>query len=134
MLITPLLILLLTALFGAVAGSQEQVRKPNILLIVADDLGWADLSFGGSPTVETPNLDRLHADGGTLFTQFTVAASICSPSRASMLTGRLPIRTGVYADVDYPFDNFFRVFYPSSTECLPESEVTLGEALGGYRT
>lgn len=121
-------------IFQGVAPSLCATEKPNILLIVADDLGWADLSFGGSPTVETTNLERLHANGGTLFTQFTVAASICSPSRASMLTGRLPIRTGVFSDLDYPLDNFFRVFYPSSTECLPESEVTLGEALGGYRT
>eukprot|EP00605_Chrysophyceae_sp_TOSAG23-4_P001461 GSChrysophyteH1.ASY1.ANO1.1597.1 assembled CDS len=123
---------LLLGVFAHV-GSAENQKKPNILLFVADDMGYGDTSLSGNPTIETPNLERL-AHGGTQFTQFTAAASICSPSRASMLTGRLPIRTGVYADLGYPLDNFFRVFYPSSKECLPESETTLGEALEGYRT
>lgn len=46
-----------------------------------------------------------------------------------MLTGRLPIRTGVYANLEFPLDNLFRVFYPSSVYCLPEKEVTIGDAL-----
>eukprot|EP00606_Chrysophyceae_sp_TOSAG23-5_P000706 GSChrysophyteH2.ASY1.ANO1.46.1 assembled CDS len=126
---------LLCLIGAAVAGvsTAASTEMPNIILIVADDLGYGDTSLTGNPTIKTPNLERL-ASEGTMYTQFTAAASICSPSRAAMLTGRLPIRTGVYADLDFPLDNFFRVFYPSSKECLPDNETTLGEALAGYRT
>jgi hypothetical protein len=119
------LAVLAVVLLGTV---QAEERPPNILLIVADDMGWNDLSLTGSVTISTPNLDKL-ARRGSLFTQFTVAAPICTPSRAAMLTGRLPIRTGVYANLEYPLDNLFRVFYPSSVYCLPEKEVTIGDAL-----
>lgn len=101
---------------------------PNVLLIVADDLGYADLGVYGSPTINTPNLDRL-ANEGAKFTQFIVGGPICTPSRSSMLTGRLPIRNGIYCNQDYPIDDLFRVFYPSSVYCLPDSEITIGDAL-----
>ena len=111
-----------------ISGFAAAEQRPNVLLIVADDMGWNDLSITGNPTISTPNLERL-AERGSLFTQFSVAAPICTPSRAAMLTGRLPIRTGVYADEPFPIDNLFRVFYPSSVNCLPEEEVTIGDAL-----
>ena len=104
----------------------SNAADPNILLIVADDLGWNDLSLTGNPTISTPNIDRL-ARKGSFFTQFLTAAPICTPSRAAMLTGRLPIRYGVYANLEYPLDNLFRVFYPSSVYCLPEKEITIGD-------
>ena len=113
--------------------------KPNILLFVADDLGYNDLSLTGAPTINTPNIDSLvHAinnnkknkgNSGSLFSQFIVGGPICTPSRASMFTGRLPIRSGVYSDFDYPYDNLFRVFYPSSVNCLSDDEITIGDAL-----
>jgi arylsulfatase A-like enzyme len=62
---------------------------------VADDLGWGDLSSYGSPTIRTPNLDRLAREGMRL-TQFTVPASVCAPSRAAIMTGRYPVRTGIF--------------------------------------
>lgn len=109
--------------------------RPNILFIVADDMGYNDLSSFGSPTIATPNIDRIGKQG-VKFTQFYAGASICTPSRAAMWTGRLPIRSGVYSALNYPFDSIFRVFYPTSEGCLPESEVTIGDALKpqGYST
>ena len=96
--------------------TSDENAAPNFLLIVADDLGYSDLSLTGSPLINTPNIDELarsQSGTGRVFSQFTVDAPICTPSRAAMLTGRLPIRSGIYCDLDYPYDNFFRVFYPS---------------------
>ncbi len=69
-------------------------QKPNILIIFADDLGWADLSCYGSTFYETPNLDGL-ALKGTKFTNAYATAPVCSPTRASLMTGKLPVKTGV---------------------------------------
>lgn len=93
-------------------------------MIYADDLGSGDLGCYGSPTIRTPNLDSLAA-GGIRFTQFYSAAPLCSPSRAALLTGRYPIRSGI---------NF--VLFPDSTGGLPDSETTMAEMLRarGYAT
>lgn len=101
---------------------------PNFILFTADDIGYNDLSCYGSPTIQTPNLDIL-ASQGLRFTQFYTPGPLCTPSRGAMLTGRLPIRTGLYTKYDYPLDDIFRVFYPSSVGCLPKSETTLQEYL-----
>mgnify|MGYP000241753471 CR=1 FL=1 len=97
---------------------------PNVVLIYADDLGYGDLGCYGHPTIRTPNLDRLAAEGSR-FTQFYSAAPLCSPSRAALLTGRYPVRSGI---------NF--VLFPDSEGGLPESEVTIAEILKqrGYAT
>ncbi|WDE97661.1 sulfatase-like hydrolase/transferase [Lentisphaera profundi] len=68
--------------------------KPNVILIMADDLGWADTGFNGSKVVKTPHLDQMAAEG-LQFNRFYSASSVCSPTRASVLTGRNPYRTGV---------------------------------------
>uniref|UniRef100_H0WCY2 N-acetylgalactosamine-6-sulfatase n=1 Tax=Cavia porcellus TaxID=10141 RepID=H0WCY2_CAVPO len=68
---------------------------PNILLLLMDDMGWGDLGVYGEPSRETPNLDRMAAEG-MLFPSFYSANPLCSPSRAALLTGRLPIRNGFY--------------------------------------
>ncbi len=70
-------------------------RPPNIVFILADDMGWGDLGSYGHPQVQTPNLDRL-AEQGTRFTQFYVASAVCSPSRAGFLTGEFPGRDGIH--------------------------------------
>ncbi len=68
--------------------------RPNILFILADDLGWRDLGCYGSTFHETPHLDRL-ASEGLRFTQAYTAGAVCSPTRGSIMTGKVPVRTGV---------------------------------------
>ncbi len=74
--------------------AQNKKRQPNIVLILADDLGWADLACYGSTFYETPNLDKL-ASNGTRFTQAYASSPVCSPTRASLMTGKYPVKTGV---------------------------------------
>lgn len=69
-------------------------NKPNIIFIMIDDMGYADLSCYGNKLAQTPNIDRL-ASEGIRFTQYSVASPICSPSRTSLLTGRYPARSGI---------------------------------------
>ena len=114
----------------AITSTRTSIRTsvPNLIVILVDDLGYNDLGTYGSPTIQTPNINQL-AREGIQFTQFYSAGSLCSPSRAALLTGRLPIRTGIYTHLPYPLDNDFRVFYPSSSGCLPSNETTLAEYL-----
>ena len=108
------------------AGKAE--RPPNIVVIFADDLGYGDLGCFGHPTIRTPNLDRMAGEGAKL-TQFYSAACVCTPSRAALLTGRLPIRSGMCSDRR-------RVLFPNSGGGLPAGEITIAEALKakGYAT
>jgi len=75
--------------------AREARRPPNVLFILADDLGWGDLGCYSHPHIRTPNLDRL-ARQGTLFTQFYVNSAVCSPSRAAFLTGHFPARHRIH--------------------------------------
>lgn len=99
-------------------------RRQNFVLIYADDLGYGDLGCYGHPTIRTPNLDRMAAEGAK-FTQWYSAAPVCTPSRAALLTGRYPVRSGLT-----------RVLFPQSTGGLPKSETTVAEVLkgAGYQT
>src|SRR5580765_6971253 len=87
-------------LAGATAATAAQtllsqgVRRPNIVLFLADDLGCHDLGAWGAADLQTPNIDALTA-GGARFTNWYAAAPVCAPSRAGLLTGRHPIRAGV---------------------------------------
>ena len=73
-------------------------KAPNIILILADDLGYNDLSCYGNLEYETPNIDRM-AGEGQKWTEFYSASHICSPSRAAILTGMYPVRTGTSSHV-----------------------------------
>lgn len=109
---------------GAATAQRGSSRRPNIVVIFADDLGWGDLACYGHPTIRTPNLDQM-AREGVRFTQFYAAAPACSPSRAALLTGRLPVRSGMN-----------QVLNPWSQGGLPETETTIASALkpAGYAT
>jgi arylsulfatase A-like enzyme len=109
--------------------------RPNLLFILADDLGWRDPGCYGSTFNETPHLDRL-AREGLRFTQAYTAGAVCSPTRGSIMTGKVPVRTGV---TDYipglPSTGRKLVTQRTRTELALE-EVTVAEALkeGGYQT
>uniref|UniRef100_A0A8C4PZ48 N-acetylgalactosamine-6-sulfatase n=2 Tax=Eptatretus burgeri TaxID=7764 RepID=A0A8C4PZ48_EPTBU len=79
----------------AVTANNGNTSKPNIIIMLMDDMGWGDLGVFGNPAMETPNLDRMAAEG-MIFPNFYTANPLCSPSRAALLTGRLPIRNGFY--------------------------------------
>ncbi|OHB68699.1 MAG: hypothetical protein A2Y77_17030 [Planctomycetes bacterium RBG_13_62_9] len=106
------------------AGAQERTRPPNIVLILADDLGWAELGCYGNTFNETPNLDGLARDGMRL-TDAYAAAPVCSPFRAALMTGQYPVRTGI---TDY--------LRPDDPKHLATDHVTLPEMLksAGYTT
>lgn len=123
---------MLLAFVGQVLLLQQVViaedKQPNFVMIFADDLGYGDLSCFGHPSIRTPNLDRM-ASEGMRFTQFYSASPVCTPSRAALMTGRLPVRSGMCSDKR-------RVLFPDSASGLPATEVTIAEALKevGYAT
>ncbi|MEJ7691492.1 sulfatase-like hydrolase/transferase [Daejeonella sp.] len=96
------LTLIFIALFPAFCFSQ-QVKKPNIIIILADDLGWGDVGYHGSD-IKTPNLDRLSKEGIELNRYYT--AAVCSPTRAGLMTGRYPDRFGLRSTVIPPWSDF----------------------------
>ena len=122
---------LLTLSFGPLvrpAFAQNKASQPNFIIIFTDDQGYGDLGCYGHPTIKTPNLDRMAAEGQK-WTSFYVAANVCTPSRAALMTGRLPIRSGMYSDKR-------RVLFPDSDGGLPQSEISIARQLKqkGYRT
>jgi len=88
------LITIITFAFFTQACTKTEEKKPNIILIMADDLGYGELSCYGSPTVKTPNIDKL-ASQGVRFTDFHSNGPVCSPTRAALMTGKYQQRTGV---------------------------------------
>jgi arylsulfatase A len=119
-------LLLIVALVHVNVYSQQE--RMNFIVIFADDLGYGDLSCFGNPSIVTPNLDQMAAEGQK-WTNFYVGAAVCTPSRAALMTGRLPVRNGMMSAIN-------RVLYPYSTMGLPESEITIAEQLkkAGYTT
>ncbi|MBB6522604.1 sulfatase family protein [Pseudoteredinibacter isoporae] len=80
--------------WGLQSLAQGDADKPNIVLILVDDLGFGDISVNGAEKIQTPNIDSIAADGAN-FSQFYASANICTPSRAGLLTGMYPVRTGL---------------------------------------
>lgn len=126
MKISSCLALFLTLLVHAAGAAAE--RPPNIVILFADDLGYGDLGSYGNPYIRTPNLDRM-AREGQRWTDFYVAAPVCSPSRGALMTGQLPVRSGLYG-------RRLNVMHPGDSSGIPEQLLTLPEALksAGYRT
>ncbi len=101
----------------------EKLKKPNFIIIFTDDLGYGDLGSYGHPTIKTPHLDQM-AKEGMRFTQFYVGSSICTPSRAALLTGKLPVQTGMYGKRS--------VLFPDNAGGLDPKEITIASALKKY--
>jgi arylsulfatase A-like enzyme len=104
--------------------------RPNVLFILVDDLGWSDTGYNGSQVYETPNVDRL-AEQGMVFTDFYSGGPVCSPTRASILTGKYTARTGITTYLLAPNRDAKHV-----TSSLPLEEFTIAEALqrNGFAT
>ena len=100
------------------AAPAHPSRRPNFIVILCDDLGYGDVGAYGGRAIATPHLDRM-AREGTLLTDYYAPASVCTPSRAGLLTGRYPIRTGLATGV----------LYPGAPGGLKADEVTLARAL-----
>src|SRR5438128_11409977 len=115
----PLVAFAIATVAGAAMKAQPGAgrRLPNVIIILADDQGYGDLGSYGHPTIHTPYLDRLAAEGQR-WTSF-YAAPVCTPSRAQLMTGRLAVRTGLSTGV----------LFPDSTGGLPPGEVTVAEVL-----
>ena len=112
------------------AAAQVQER-PNIVIILADDLGYGDLGAFGHPTIKTPRIDAMAAEGQK-WTSFYVQP-VCSPSRAALLTGRLPVRSGMFGT---PTGTAPKVLRDNAVQGLPADEITIAEMLKtrGYAT
>ena len=104
-------------------AAQSAGPLPNIITIFLDDLGYGEFSCYGHPTIMTPNIDRMAAEG-MRFTQF-LASPLCGPSRAQLLTGRLAMRSGLTTNL-----------FPWSEGGIPDSEITVAQMLkkAGYAT
>ena len=108
-----------------------QSPRPNIIFILADDLGWGDLGCYGHPITKTPNLDRM-AREGTLFTQFYVCGSVCSPSRCAFFTGQYPSRHRIHGHYATPEQNSARGMSQFLEPTTPNNAALLKRA--GYAT
>ena len=124
---------------SALAASK---KRPNIVFILADDLGWRDLSNEGSTYYESPHIDRI-ANEGVKFTRGYAACQVCSPSRASILTGKYPTNHGITTWIGDRAGEAWRSARRFDSHLPPEydrnlraSEITLAEALrdAGYKT
>lgn len=131
-LTTGWVVLLSAALAGAAVARDS---TPNIVLFLIDDLGWADLGLTGSAYYETPNVDAL-AEQGAFFSNAYAANPVCSPTRASILTGKYPSRIGLtnHSGSAGPKGPKYMLTPPPVVGNMPPGDVTLGEALreAGY--
>lgn len=109
------------------ASAASAAKPPNVVLFLADDFGWTDLASYGSKLYETPNIDRLARDG-VKFTQAYSACTVCSPTRAALLTGKYPARLHITDWIPgLPPDNP-KLLVPDWTKYLPVTEISLGRA------
>ena len=134
-LLSPALVLLLVLLSAACQrpAEEESDDAPNIVFFLIDDLGWMDTGAYGSRFYETPNIDRL-SQGSARFTQFYTAGSVCSPTRASIVTGKHPARLNITNWIPGRQEAMLRP--PDYLHHLPLEEITIAEAFeaSGYAT
>ncbi|XP_064356991.1 steryl-sulfatase isoform X2 [Dromaius novaehollandiae] len=125
-----LLVFLIICQCGIKNVNSHSASNPNIILLMADDLGIGDLGCYGNRTLRTPNIDRLAKEGVTL-TQHIAASPLCTPSRAAFLTGRYPIRSGMAA-----YSRVGVFLFSASSGGLPSEEITFSKLLKqrGYST
>ena len=116
--ISKVLSLVLLAQSQPLAHSSKDTDRPNIVILFADNLGYNDIGIFGSPAARTPNIDRLAREGMKM-NNWNSAGHVCSQSRAAMMTGKYPVKTGVYPDV----------FFPDAANGLLPEETTLAEFL-----
>lgn len=127
--------------FTCSAAGQKELKKPNILFIVSDDLGWSDLGCYGADLHETPNIDRL-AKRSVQFMNSYSAAPVCSPTRASLMTGKYPARLHftIWSEAasasERKNQEIYKFLPPQTLESLPLEEITVAEELkkNGYLT
>lgn len=130
------LILLLLAISGlCLMSGRHKEKKPNIIMFLVDDLGWTDVGCYGSDMYKTPNVDKLAAEG-MRFTDAYAAYTVCSPTRASLMTGKYPARLHVTDWIPGHKKSFAKLKIPEWTQYLPLEEHTIAEALSeqGYAT
>jgi arylsulfatase A-like enzyme len=122
-----------SALVGSGGAVGAQAERPNVLYVMADDLGWGDLSCYGRPDYRTPNLDRL-ASEGVRFTQAYSAAPVCTPTRCAFVTGRYPARTAI--GLEEPLVGRKQLAEQKRDPGLPPEHPTVASLLkaAGYRT
>lgn len=128
-------LILLVSIVSLLTSCTTEKKKPNFLFILVDDLGWADLTCYGSAFYETPNLDAL-ASEGVMFTDAYASCPVCSPTRASIMTGKYPSRLNItdWIPGDDPHNR--KLLGPTDKHMLPHKEVTIAETLkeAGYNT
>lgn len=129
-------LLMSITVFYSCKVQKEQKKQPNIVFFLVDDLGWTDVGCYGSSFYETPNIDKL-AENGVKFTNAYAASHVCSPTRASILTGKYPATINLTDWLpgrnEFPFQKFSNA---NVTQHLPYEEITIAEALKekGYKT
>ncbi|MFG0296049.1 MAG: sulfatase-like hydrolase/transferase, partial [Maioricimonas sp. JB045] len=111
---------LIVILLALVSTTSADDARPNVVMLLADDLGYADLSCFDSPEVKTPALDGLAAEGAK-FTHFYAGSAVCSPSRAGLLTGRFPVRASVYSWIHTSHNMHLRVEETTIAEVLKQA-------------
>ncbi|MCM4168352.1 Ulvan-active sulfatase [Arenibacter antarcticus] len=135
-------VLLVGAIYSCAKKSQLAPKRPNVVFILVDDLGLMDLGITGSDFYETPNIDKL-AREGMIFTQGYAASRVCSPSRASIMTGKFTARHGITDWIGAPsgenwrkLNRFDKVLPAEYVHSLPKEDQTLAEAMkeNGYKT
>lgn len=138
----PSALLLATSCCAMLQAQKATSDRPNVVFILVDDYGWSDTSYNGSTFYETPNIDRL-ANEGMRFTNGYAAASVSSPTRVSILTGKYPARThitdwipGYQHGLNSEQLSSYKLISPPMVLNMPLSEVTVAEAMkeGGYAT